>query len=536
MRAITFLYGGALAQEAFTALNSGANAVMLAVEKASQFPGTEKIVFLGIEGKEYAGLIESEKFSIIRIPSWSKKSLLEQLSLNAREGNSASAYDLCYFAWADCPFLDPALASALADRHLRYAAEYSYADGWPYGFAPELLAPGTAGLLHRILGDDDGKVERDALFSILQKDINAFDIETEISPVDLRFHRLTLAADSKRNLLLISRFMKAGLQCAADAADLIEKQPAILRTLPAFFNIQVSGGCPQTCSLCPWPQYGSRGNVPVTEAKSFMSRPHFETLLDNISGFSGGAVISLSLWGELSLHPEKMELIKAVLSRPGLSLIIETSGIGWKTEELEAAAEAALSAPVRENSLLGVPLSWVISLDAHASARYREVRGPGFAEATETAKKLLNLFPGNAYVQAVRIKDFEDDIEQFYHFWKEAAALAPPAKNTGSHVIIQKYDDFCGALPRLQASDLSPVKRSPCWHNMRDMVILLDGSVPVCREDLAALNGNGACLGNAFTDTLAGIWERGEKLYLEQAGNKYSGICAVCDEFYTYNF
>jgi hypothetical protein len=57
-------------------------------------------------------------------------------------------------------------------------------------------------------------------------------------------------------------------------------------------------------------------------------------------------------------------------------------------------------------------------------------------------------------------------------------------------------------------------------------------------------------LGNVYQDSLETIWSQGEKYYAEHcrqaplAGNAdadarvpvYPGICATCDEYYTYNF
>ena len=530
MKALCVLYGGRLETEAFEKVLPGRNgeesAFSLALAAAGTLNGVEKTVFFGLEGKEYPGL-PGAVCPVLR-PSWNRKTLLEELS------RASSGYDLTYFAWADCPLLDSTLSGALADRHTRYNAEYSYADGWPYGFAPEILGPGTAGILAKISEKDEYPVERDAVFQAIQKDINAFDIETEISPVDLRPYRLSLAADSKRNLLLLSRLMNAGLESASGAEKLINEKPLLLRTLPAFFNIQVSSACPQSCSICPWPAFGAA--APAAAGKDFMPKEAFASLLDKIADFSGDAVIDISLWGELSLHPDRMELIEMVLARPALSLVVETSGIGWKGEELEALAEAAAKSAPRKNHMAS--LSWIVSLDAHDPGRYSEVRGPGFSEAQDCAKKLLSLFPGDAYVQAVRVNGYEDDIERFYRFWKGECAFA--GRPEGSQVIIQKYNDFAGALPKMQASDLSPVKRRPCWHIMRDMNILLDGTTPSCREDLAALKGKGEgdklVLGNAFNEDLCVIWEKGAALYLEHCKLEYKGICAGCDEYYTYNF
>ncbi|MDR3146176.1 MAG: spiro-SPASM protein, partial [Treponema sp.] len=437
----------------------------------------------------------------------------------------------------DCPLLDPALAGAIQDRHCRYAAEYSYADGWPYGFSPELLGPGVAGILAGIQGDGEEEVDRDAVFSVIQRDINAFDIETELSRRDLRNLRLCLAADSRRNLLLLTRLTGAGLAGAADAEGIVTEKPELLRTLPGFYALQVSGVCPQACDLCPYPRLspnppGEAGNAgmglrrgrPVTEGDDFLDPSRFAQILDRIVAFSGDGVVDLSPWGDLSLHPRKMEIIRLVLARPELSLIVESAGIGWKGDELETLAAWAAGAGRRKNrSLPGAPLSWIVSLDAADPGLYREIRGPGYDEAVACAKTLTRLFPQDTYVQAVRVRGREDDIERFYRSWKDA----------GTKVIIQKYDDFCGFLPKQQASDLSPVIRQPCWHLMRDITVHIDGTVPQCRE--AAVAG-GSVLGNAFRDPLEAIWAAGERVYREHCSRQYRGICAECDEYYTYNF
>ncbi|GHV37079.1 spiro-SPASM protein [Spirochaetia bacterium] len=529
MNALAVLYGGRLFPSAFEKVFEGKSALDLALERVRLFPGVGKVVLLGAEGTAYPGLPPDTE--LVSRPNWTRKGLLETLSA------LSAGFDFTFFAWADCPFPDPALAAAIAERHLKYAAEYSYADGWPYGFAPELLSPGTAGILAKIAGEDDSPVERDSLFAVLQKDINAFDIETEISSIDLRSHRLSLSADSKRNLLLLTRFAEAArarggapdkaspVPAAADAADIIASGPEILRTLPNFYPIQVSGACPQSCAICPYSPFAGG---------AFLELPQFEALLDKIIAFSGDAVIDLSLWGEISLHPRRLELVKLVLDRPELSLIIETSGVGWKSNDLEAIAGLAARADSAAGRRSTLPaLSWIVSLDSADPRRYQEIRGPGFAEAVDCAKALLALFPKDAYVQAVRTAGAEDDIEQFYRFWKESAP------NGAANIIIQKYDDFCGALPKKQASDLSPVQRRPCWHLMRDMPILLDGTVPLCREDLSALkgaDGEKRILGNAFTDPLETIWGRGAQFYEGHCLRKYEGSCAECDEYYTYNF
>jgi len=273
--------------------------------------------------------------------------------------------------------------------------------------------------------------------------------------------------------------------------------------------VQVTAACPRRCRFCPYDGAGSTAVMPVDR---------FSVLVDKIAAFAGDAVIGLSLWGELSLHPQKLDLARAVLSRPETSLVIETCGLGWQEAELETLARETAAASPRVS---GQPhLSWIVSLDAADL--------PGGGEAALCAEKLAALFPapagqeGGVYVQAIRVKGEETAIEQYYRAWK--------AKNLG--VIIQKYDHFCGRLPDLRAVDISPLERQPCWHLMRDMPILLDGTVPLCREDFDAA----APPGNAFNEPLEEIWRRGEALYREHAAGRYPGLCAACDEYYTYNF
>jgi len=517
MNAILVLFAGNLKEEAFEPLYDGKNSITLTLEQAQKFPGVGKTALLVSQG-DFSFL---ECVQIEQRETWTKRSLLEKTA------ELQAGFDFAYFAFADCPFLEPALAGAMADRHLRYSAEYSYADGWPFGLAPEILSGGTAAILAKILGDDDGPVERDALFSVIQKDINAFDIETEISPEDLRCHRINLCADSKRNVLLLKNFIAAAegkIPCASDVQRIITEQPQILRTLPNFYPIQVFGGCPQKCALCPYPAI-----TDVQSAGDFMDSEKFNSLLEKITAFSGDAVIDLSLWGELSLHPEKMKLIESVVKRNELALVIETSGIGWKTDELEKCAGLCTNTGKRKNTL--APLSWIVSLDACEPQRYSQLRGGGFTEANGCVKKLFSLFPRDCYVQAVRVSGSEDDTENFYRYWKEAAPLG------GKNIIIQKYDDFCGFLEKKQASDISPVIRQSCWHIMRDMPVLIDGTVPLCRENLSALKGEKKeILGNVFTDSLENIWRNADGYYREQCVKNYSGLCADCDEYYTYNF
>jgi spiro-SPASM protein len=516
MRTAAFVYAGSLSRHALEPLAGGESAFERCLAFVRGLPGLERAVIA--EG----GLaLPAGPFPTVRREAWTVDALLSEMAAAAKD------VDALFFAWADEPFLDPELAGRMLEDFRKYRAEYGFADGYPVGLSAEILAPRALEAIRALAASLPPEVERGSIFAAVQKDINAFDIETDISPVDLRDLRLTLACDTKRNRLLVDRLAAAGVRDAATALDLIPRNLGLLRTLPAFVQVQVEAGCPQSCKLCPYPSFGpragaARGGGDILSDRTSMPRERFAGILDQVVELSGDAVIDISLWGEPSLHPDISGLVEEALSRPSLSLIVETSGIGWDERRVEriAALPGALGAAAR--------LDWVVSLDAASPGLYAELRGKGYEEAVSFADLAIGLFPGRAHVQMVRAKENEAELEAFWREWKKKT----------DKVIVQKYSRQAGLLPERKVSDLSPLVRRPCWHLKRDLSILLDGTVPLCRD----CSQGGIVLGDAFGAGLAAAWEAGAAYHSAHveacrsgSGSGFPAPCEACDEFYTYN-
>ncbi|MGO8695945.1 MAG: spiro-SPASM protein [Rectinemataceae bacterium] len=502
MKLAALVYAGSLSRYALQPLGGESSAYDRSLAFAAALPGLENILVA-----EGAVALPQGPQKRLRRELWTVDSILEALA-EAGEGMDAVA-----FLWADQPFLDPDLAERMLESYHRYRAEYCFADGYPIGLAMEILAPRIIPALRSLCASLPPEPARDSLFSVVQKDINSFDIETAISPLDLRDLRLTLACDSKRDSLLVERLMEVGVRDERSALRIIPERLDLLRTLPAFVQVQIAGGCPQVCELCPYPRFGGE----ILERGDFLEKSRFLSLLDQIEALSGDAVIDLSLWGEPSRHPDIGSFIDEVLARPGFSLIVETSGIGWNRDLVAA---LAVRHPER--------LNWIVSLDAWSPELYSTLRGPGYVEAVSFAEFLIGLFPRGAYVQCVRARENEVELEAFWRGWKKKT----------ENVIVQKYSAFVGLLPERRVSDLSPLVRRPCWHLKRDLVIGMDGTVPLCRE---CVRGE-IVVGNAFSEGgLREAWEAGEAFHAAHVeaclrpGSSYPQPCAVCDEYYTYN-
>jgi spiro-SPASM protein len=508
MKLAAVIYAGSLSTYALKAIGSGPSAYDRCLGFVQGLPGLERAVVA-------QGRLELPDggFPKIRKESWTIDLLLEEI------GRIGEGMDAVLLAWADEPFLDRRLAATMLEDFRRYRAEYGFADGYPIGLSAEILAPRAVPALRRLASELPGDVGRDALFTVVQKDINAFDIETDISPLDLRDLRLTLACGSKRDFLLVERLAAAGVSDAGSALKVIPENLGLLRTLPAFIQVQIASGCPQACALCAYPLFGGD----ILSLRRDMSRERFASLMDQVVELCDDAVIDISLWGEPSMHEDIGGIIDEVAARPSLSLIVETSGLGWDRALVEGLA-------ARDSGRI----DWVISLDASSPELYAELRGPGFAEATAFAEALLGLFPRRAHVQLVRAKENEAELEAFWRGWKKKT----------DKVIVQKYSRFAGLLPERKVSDLSPLVRRPCWHLKRDLSILVDGSMPLCRD----FSHGDILLGNAFEERrgnpagIAAAWSAAEvyhAAHIEACAKGTSSLfpapCEACDEFYTYN-
>lgn len=480
--------------------------------------------------------------------------LEEAVGASATGGEGGGDVEAVVYCRADTPFLDRAVAGRMIDTHYRYVSEYTFADGYPVGMTPEIVDPRILRRLRALAEKSPQPLVRDGLFDVIRKDINAFDVETELSPVDLRMLRATLACDTRRNHLLCERVASwidggsvdtvaadadaaaaaadaeatadaagASTGGAADAADanaaaaeasagervfaVLQRHQEVLRTLPAYTSIQVVEGEVQTPIHSPYTLF--RPNA--LEVRDEMPVERFAGLISQLSSFAPDGMVHISLWGEVGLHSSLPQLIRTVEETGVLELLVETSGVGWSEEALREVANMQLRST-----------RFILDLDTDDEQAYRTVRGDGFQEARRTADTLLEAHGDRVYVQAIRMQETEQQVEAFYRAWKDR----------GVSVIVQKYDHYCGRLADRRVSDISPVTRFPCRHTQRDLNIFLDGTVPMCREDIDVQHS----LGNVFEDGIEAVWDNGRATHLRQVREEYPELCRHCDEYYTFNY
>ena len=494
------------------------------------------IVIFYDEDSNYSTAIEltSEWAASLNLTSYTiKSSTLSGLLTDMKKLCDDNQADTVLFSYNDLPYLNKALAQKILDSHIEYKSEYTFADGYPYGFAPEALNAGTIGILaelsktsQKALGD--AQLSREAIYNLIKTDINSFDVETIIADSDWRLLRLAFHCGKKDNFMQCKALFDAAGSDAEALADveklsaLAARNPACLKTLPGFYNIQISDKVNFEAIYLPKHDY----------SQNTMSYEKCSALIDQIASFSEKAVISLSAFCEPLFNADFLKIVEKILSYQGLSVFFETDGLAVSQDFAEKLAEIEKAAGPRTNGWQKIMLA--VILDAASEQTYQKIHKNSPAEAFQSALNavslLQNALPGCVYPQFVRMNENEAELEAFYRYWNEKT------NPSGGNLIIQKYDDFAGLLPPCKPADLSPLERDPCWHLRRDMTILYNGDVPVCHS---CRDEN--IIGNAFTQSLEEIWHKNDWLLENHINKNYScaGKCAnceKCDEWYTFNF
>ena len=425
----------------------------------------------------------------------------------------------------DAPFVDGALTRYLAALHVSSWCDYTFADGFPEGYAGEILRRDVVGTLASLADAGGLRWTRSVLFDTLSRDINAFDVETEAAAEDFALLRASLTVDTRANYLLCRRLAERGLDTPTGADPVpdprheryphdginllaaLRDDPTVRRTVPYYYQVQITTEMSQRPPYTPWADERWAPDTPGQG--THMSVDRWRRLLEAIATETPEAVISIGYRGEPACHPDLPEILNAVDAYPGLSLYIETTGLGRTAD-----AVAVLKSP----SIAAV----IVETDGLTEDQYRTLRGEGHGEAHAFIDTLRGVCPDRLYVQATRMTDNEWDLQEFFTHWDGTAGAAP---------LIQKYNSWAGRLPDRRVADLSPLERIPCWHLQRDLVVLVDGTVPRCFQDL----DREAVRGNVFDDGVAAVWAAGEPDFDGHARGEYPRLCVGCDEYYTFN-
>jgi len=419
-----------------------------------------------------------------------------------------------YFVFADiaAPFVDPALFLHFLERAQDQLAHYTYGEHYPRGAAPQVLSAEALEILCGVSSARNFPFSDEALFDLMGIDINAYDIEMVVSDEDFRRWRLDLRARDAYSFALISLLVQkepALLDHAPYAllSETLLRRPEVLRVLPCYLELDLGGACQLACRFCPriLPELASYPETPAAPREKVLA------LVRELAALNPGATLALSPFSEPLLSEDFPSVTEEALGL-GLRVVIETNGLALG--EQAAAFLAGLDA---ERSIV------IISPDYANAELYHQAKGmDALSQVDDNIRRLLALRKRNVWLQIIQFENSDAEIDAFYAKWKEYEDAILP----------RKYNNWCGRLPGQAAIDLSPIRRAPCWHLARDLVVCADGSVPLCKQGLYTA-------GNVFEEGLAAVWKRLDEAWMRHLSDQQNWgapLCSVCDEWHTFNY
>ena len=520
MKTLVILFADFRSKHIFEKSFGGFSAFDLTLKWAESIKDSETVIFY------YGNMnFDSNDMKKVRLDLFTVSELFKKMSETASE----SGCKKIVYSFADLPFINKNITDTLLETHTAYKAEYTFADGYPYGFSPEIIDTGTVKILSSLSENTyaeagKNKITRTSVYDFLKLDINSFEIEVEVCDEDLGLLRLYFDAGTKLNFRsCLALFEKlGGKKCSSltqdEIIELTKSIPEIYKTVPSYYSIQVSSKADYKTIFEP--------DFLYSESDCFMPVEKYSEILKKISETSEEAVINPSFFGEPLLHPDFFEIVEKTLSNPDFTLLIETDGLNVTEELVKKLSEIADSKEVTNSFDLG-RIIWIVKIDAFSAAMYSKLHGgcDGFEKAVNAVKLINQYFPKKVYPQFVRCLQNEEELEAFWRYWNE--------KENGSsgNVLIQKYSSFCKKLPDLKSADLSPLERNACYHLRRDFNIFIDGSVPLCRETMKTI-----ICGNIFEKSIEEIFIKSDEEFASHLKNSYCEACLNCDEYYTFNF
>lgn len=415
---------------------------------------------------------------------------------------------------ADAAFFDPEIFTEMAEVHEKYLAEFTFSENLPEGFSCEIY---SSELIKHLPETDEKTLPLD---KVIKSNINQFDVELFYKEPDIRDKRISFRLTSPREKKIMENIhgLNNSVPVYRDVRALIDSHPEVLFTAPAYVELEITGACALDCLFCY--------RRSLKQEHGHMDMAVYRKLLDSMRNSGLPYTLCFGGSGEPADHPEFYAFMDAAVKEPLVELlVIETNGL-----KADRNFKSYLEKP--ENSKIKV----IINNNAMDNKSYSRFHGGD--EYNRVFNNIISLAELNnngerVYVQVMKIKEtdeFEREgdtktyLDKFYDFWE----------GNKVPIILQKQDTYLGRIEDRTYSDLSPIKRVPCWHLQRDIYVLSDGTVCFCKQDVDGEKAYGSIAGFS----LDVILEKKRQAFLSDYKGKLctSPDCASCDEWYTFNF
>ena len=393
------------------------------------------------------------------------------------------------------PFFDKKFIHDMFLRHKSFLADYTYAIGYPDGLVPTILSSSCLKQLQLIAKENEIDVVecKDYLFQLLSKEINSFDVETFVAPIDLRIKRISIGNRDFGELVFTSLLVeKLGLEVSYDDLVLFLSKHSenLFSTIYGMF-IDITN---KDLTLSTY-VFDKKSDVEFTKIEEL------EKIIQEIIEINSKMKIVIGNKYEPLIHPEVVAVINSFISN-GFDVIVETFG----TELPENLGE------ITDND----KVTFVFKIDAQNENTYKTVHpGGNYKNAIDNYEKVKNM-GFKTYFQVIRTMETESDIELLI-------------KNKQEDILIKKYSSYCNMLADKKVVDLSPLERFECYHLRRELYLNSALDVYYCMY-------SDKKIGNASCEKLTELVNKQKNAFILHAQGQKEDFCRECDDYYTFNF
>lgn len=294
------------------------------------------------------------------------------------------------------------------------------------------------------------------------------------------------------------------------------KKKYYLSSVPRILNIEVTNKCNLQCAICP--KKNSK------EKLGFIDINFLEKIIKENKEILSGQAVWLHFSGEPLLHPDLPKIIK-LLKENKIRTMLSTN--------------AVLLSEEKSLDLLNAGLDYIVfSLDGYNKKTYEEVRiGANFDEVKKNILNFLRIKKNNGFntltqVQFVKLKTNIGEVKEFIKEWK---------KTDVNHINVKSFHTRAGKVDNIEKFNLNPdvytriIKRSPCFHLWETLIILWDGRVISCCQDLRGE----LVVGDLKKQTLLDIWNSRELQEIRKRqieGDFSMNPCFSCGDWKKHSF
>ena len=291
------------------------------------------------------------------------------------------------------------------------------------------------------------------------------------------------------------------------------------RIIPRRIVIEPVFGCNATCGMCPI-------DHPTRRKKGMMPLDKYKQLVDKLAPYKDTVkMFDLFGLGEPLLDPQIMERVRYAREAGFRNLSFSTNAHLLSADKQQALLESGIE-------------TLIFSIDGFKAATHEAIRPrTKFDRVVGNCLEMIGRRNAGNYktrfvVRFVHQPSNAAEWEDYRAFWLSRLSL-------DRRDVIIRYDvhDWSGQVdgitPNRPDGDIDPIAGEPCHHIFEKLVILADGSVALCFEDILEAQFN---FGNVFEEDPIDIFNspRFNKLRtLHRDGKRGNlNICGHCSVLY----